>query len=279
MTTTSRSLPLISIVMPIYNGEKYIQDAIDSVLSQSYPDFELLICDAGSTDATLQIIDTIDDPRIKVVSRQDKNLPDGINKGFLKAGGEIYAWLNCDDMYLHPGVLDNVASRFRNSHLDYVVGLCGMVSEDGNLFRLLLPWIVSPPYTFKGHSNIFTGALFFSCSVWKEFGGFSVQNNLAFEYEFLKFLMHGSKKCEIESQMALAGFRIRPDSLSGANAENMRQQLSEILGEPFVYPINFSNQLVRLYSYITSGQFFSLLNVKKLNRQLPVSWRYNLSRK
>lgn len=269
------SSSLISIVMPTYNGEKYIEDAIDSVIRQSYPHFELLICDAGSTDETLRIVEAFGDPRIRVVSRTDENLPDGINKGFQAARGQIYAWLNCDDMYLHPDVLGNVASKFENSRCDYLVGLCGMVSEDGNLFRLLLPWVVSPPYTFKGHSNIFTGALFFSAAMWKEFGGFSVQHNLAFEYELLKFLMHGHKKCEIESVMPLAGFRIRPDSLSGANAEKMRQQLSQILGEAFAHPINIRHQMVRVYSHVLSGQLFSLFNVKKLNRQLPVPWHYN----
>lgn len=265
--------------MPTYNGERYIQDAIDSVLRQSYSHFELLICDAGSTDTTLNIIEAFRDPRIRVVSRKDKNLPDGINKGFLAARGQIYAWLNCDDMYLHPDVLGKVASTFSSARWDYLVGLCGMVSEDGKLFRLLLPWIVSPPCTFKGHSNIFTGALFFSSSVWKQFDGFSTRHNLAFEYELLKFLMHGRKKGTIESGIPLAGFRIRPDSLSGANAEKMRQQLTEILGEPFIHPINIRQQFVRVYSHVLSGQLFSLFNVKKLNRQLPVPWRYNFSAK
>ena len=118
--TTSDASPLISVVMPTLNGEKYIRDALYSVCHQSYKNFELLICDAGSTDSTLAIVEGLCDPRIRVVSRSDKNLPDGINKGFSSAKGKILAWLNCDDMYLHPDALSLVVQDFEKSPIDYL---------------------------------------------------------------------------------------------------------------------------------------------------------------
>lgn len=265
--------PLISIVMPTFNGEKYISDAIQSVRQQDYSNFELLICDAGSTDNTLRILNKMNDSRVKIVSRSDRNLPDGINRGFAAARGEILCWLNCDDMYLHPEALFTVAKQFRaQEKLDYLVGMCGMVSEEGQLYRILLPWILRSPFSFQGYSNIFTGALFFRQSTWKEFGEFSIQYTLAFEYQLLKFLMGKQKKGKVEASVPIAGFRIRPDSLSGANSSKMRGQLSEILSEPFNYPITTKHQLIRAISYLSSGQVGQLLKTVQLNRELPCPW-------
>lgn len=277
--TNSETSPLISVVMPTLNGEKYIRDALYSVCHQSYKNFELLVCDAGSTDSTLEIVEDLKDPRVKIVSRSDKNLPDGINKGFSSAKGKILAWLNCDDMYLHPDALSLVVQDFEKSPIDYLVALCGMVSNNGDLYRVLLPWIVPKPWRFKGHSNVFTGALFFSSNTWREFGGFSTLHTLAFEYELLKFLMDTPKKGMVESKFPVAGFRIRPDSLSGSNAEKMRSQLQDVLGVSFDHPITLKHQLVRLLSYLTAGQLRPLLAVRKLNRQLPAPWHLSYSKK
>lgn len=277
--TISDASPLISVVMPTLNGEKYIRDALYSVCHQSYKNFELLICDAGSTDATLAIVEDLGDPRVNVVSRSDKNLPDGINKGFSCAQGEIFAWLNCDDMYLHPDALSLVVQDFQKSPINYLVALCGMVSDSGDLYRVLLPWIVPKSLGFKGHSNVFTGALFFSSDIWKEFGGFSTRHTLAFEYELLKFLMNTPKRGVVESRLPIAGFRIRPDSLSGSNADKMRGQLEDVLGGSFDHPITLKHQLIRLLSYLTAGQLGPLLAVQKLNRQLPAPWHLSYSKK
>lgn len=277
--TISHANPLVSVVMPTLNGEKYIRDALYSVCNQNYKNFELLICDAGSTDATLATIEDLRDPRVKVVSRSDKNLPDGINKGFSCAQGEIFAWLNCDDMYLHPDALSLVVQDFQKSRIDYLVALCGMVSDSGDLYRVLLPWIVPKSLGFKGYSNVFTGALFFSSDAWKEFGGFSTRHTLAFEYELLKFLINTPKRGAVESKFPIAGFRIRPDSLSGSNADKMRSQLEEVLGESFDHPITLKHQLIRLLSYLTAGQIGPLLAVQKLNRQLPAPWHLSYSKK
>ncbi|MBP7103498.1 MAG: glycosyltransferase, partial [Bacteroidales bacterium] len=60
----SRETPVISVVMPVYNGERFLREAIDSILNQTYKDFEFIIIDDGSTDQTSAILDTYQDPRI-----------------------------------------------------------------------------------------------------------------------------------------------------------------------------------------------------------------------
>jgi glycosyltransferase involved in cell wall biosynthesis len=63
-------MPLISVIIPVYNGESTIQETIESVLKQTFSDFELIVIDDGSQDSTLQIVSMIQDPRIKVFSHQ-----------------------------------------------------------------------------------------------------------------------------------------------------------------------------------------------------------------
>ncbi|WP_368252742.1 glycosyltransferase family 2 protein, partial [Clostridium perfringens] len=90
---------LVSIIMPVYNGSKYIEEAINSILNQSYKKIELIIVDDGSTDDTLSVIENINDDRIRIF-RNIKNmgLPYSRNKGLDMASGEYIALLDADDI-------------------------------------------------------------------------------------------------------------------------------------------------------------------------------------
>jgi glycosyltransferase involved in cell wall biosynthesis len=88
---------LISIVTPVYNGEKYIRETIESIANQSYKQFEHIIIDALSKDKTLEIIKEY--KHIKYLSEKDNGQSDAINKGFKMAKGEILAWQNADDTW------------------------------------------------------------------------------------------------------------------------------------------------------------------------------------
>ena len=95
-------MPKVSVVLPTYNGEKYIAKAIESVLKQSYTDFELIIVDDCSTDRTTEIIADYakQDSRVKVI-RNEKNskLPKSLNNGFKYATGTFYTWTSDDNLY------------------------------------------------------------------------------------------------------------------------------------------------------------------------------------
>lgn len=104
--------PSISIVTPVWNGLPYIKECVESVLSQDYQDWELIISDNGSTDGTRDYMDTLVDPRIKTF-KQEKNLGIDGNLNFLfsKASGEI-AYTLCADDYLYPGALTRVVKEW-----------------------------------------------------------------------------------------------------------------------------------------------------------------------
>jgi glycosyltransferase involved in cell wall biosynthesis len=124
----------VSIVTPSYNQGQYIEDTIQSVLQQDYPDLEYLVFDGGSTDHTRDILRRYEG-RLLWVSEKDRGQADAINKGFRAARGEILGWLNSDDTYL-PGTIRRVVEYFR-THRDvgmmygegYHVDAAGQVIE------------------------------------------------------------------------------------------------------------------------------------------------------
>lgn len=94
----STKIPLVSVVMSVYNGEKYLREAIDSILNQTFTDFEFIIINDGSTDNTLKIIKGYKDPRIVLISRKNKGLVASLNEGIEKAQGKYIARMDADDI-------------------------------------------------------------------------------------------------------------------------------------------------------------------------------------
>src|ERR1700730_3668142 len=91
--------PLVSIVTIVFNGEKYIEQTIESVLNQSYKNIECIIIDGGSKDNTISIIKKYEDRLAYWHSEKDEGISDAVNKGIAKATGEMIAILNADDWY------------------------------------------------------------------------------------------------------------------------------------------------------------------------------------
>ena len=120
--STKQNRIKISIVTPVYNCSKYIESCILSVLNQDYKDLEHIIIDGGSTDGTAQIIEKYADRLAYFVSEKDRGQTHALNKGFAKATGDVFGWLNADEEYL-PGVLSKVGQAFLSTpDLDFYYG-------------------------------------------------------------------------------------------------------------------------------------------------------------
>lgn len=115
-------VPKISVVMPVYNGEKYLREAIDSILNQTFTDFELLIINDGSSDSTESIIKSYNDVRIEYIKNgQNLGLINTLNKGLNLAKGEYIARMDQDDIS-HPERFAKQVAVFEKNH---DIGVCG----------------------------------------------------------------------------------------------------------------------------------------------------------
>ncbi len=130
---------LISIVLPVYNGEKYLRESIDSVLQQTYTKWELLLLDDCSTDNTPVICKEYaqKDNRI-VYYRNDKNLrlPGNLNKGFSLAKGTLFTWTS-DDNRFHKNALETMCRVLRENEADLVYASYQIMDENGSLGEIL----------------------------------------------------------------------------------------------------------------------------------------------
>lgn len=125
--------PLVSIVMPSLNQGRFIAQSIESVLAQSYPNVELIVVDGGSTDETLAILKSFG-ARLKWISEKDDGQSQAVNKGWRMARGEIFGWLNADDL-LAPNAMtravDALESDAALATLAGVYGDCIYIDEAG----------------------------------------------------------------------------------------------------------------------------------------------------
>lgn len=115
-------LPLVSIVMPVKNGAQYIADAIDSLLAQTFSDFELIVIDDGSTDQTAQIVKGYTDSRVSLVSQENQGVAKAANRGFALAKGKYITRHDHDDISLPTRIEMQV--QFLEAHPE-----CGMVGS------------------------------------------------------------------------------------------------------------------------------------------------------
>ncbi|MCQ2429173.1 MAG: glycosyltransferase [Clostridia bacterium] len=113
---------MISIIVPVYNGEAYMRKCLDSVLSSTYRDFELIVVENGSTDATLEIARTYEaaDSRVRVITTDVKGLSHARNLGIAEAKGEYLAFVDADD-YISPYMYREMVRAAAETESDFVI--------------------------------------------------------------------------------------------------------------------------------------------------------------
>ena len=138
----------ISVVTPSFNQGAYLEATLRSLLAQNYPDLELIVIDGGSTDQSVEIIRRYAAPISYWESEKDRGQSHALNKGFAHVHGDIWSWLNSDDL-LEPGVLQRVADVFaENPEAGVVYGDCVYVGEDGETIIEKFP---GEPYSRLRH--------------------------------------------------------------------------------------------------------------------------------
>jgi glycosyltransferase involved in cell wall biosynthesis len=123
-------MPKVSVVMPVYNGEKYLTEAIESILGQTFQDFELIVADDGSTDKTVSIIKTFSDRRLIHLRLSHRGLVPTLNDGVRVARGEYIARMDADDIALPTRLAEQVS--FLDAHRQVVVIGSHVATIDGD---------------------------------------------------------------------------------------------------------------------------------------------------
>lgn len=174
----------ISVVIPVYNGEKYLKRCLDSICT-NISQIEIILSDGLSTDNTLKIAREYSFPEnidLRVYSEKDKGAADAINKGFENASGDILAWIGCDDEFT-DGALDYVANIFeQDSQLEWVIGACQRLNEFENLA------IISPSNTSIDDIHIVNGidqpSSFWRKEVFSKVGKLDESYRFGFDWDY-----------------------------------------------------------------------------------------------
>ena len=124
--------PLVSIVTPSFNQGRFLEATIQSVLNQDYVNVEYIVVDGGSTDNCVDILKKYSDQLAHWMSEPDAGQTDAINKGFSLATGEIFAWLNSDDIYRPGAISEAVAYLQDHPNEGMIYGDADFIDENGN---------------------------------------------------------------------------------------------------------------------------------------------------
>lgn len=179
-------LPLITVITVVLNGEKYLEQTIQSVINQTYPNVEYIIIDGGSTDGTLDIIKNYEDHIDYWVSEKDKGIYDAMNKGVRVALGSWIGFLGSGDIYSSHGLLDYYELmceiNIKSELYDYLSSKVELIKDD-KIIRIVgqkWSWEV-----FKKYMNVAHVGSLHSIKLFKKYGLFDISFKIAGDYEFL----------------------------------------------------------------------------------------------
>lgn len=219
----------LSIITVVFNNKETIEDAINSVINQTYNDIEYIIIDGKSTDGTKLIIDKYSNQISKIVSERDNGIYDAMNKGLNLATGDVIGILNSDDLYQDSNVLSDVMRYFNEDFsLDAVYGDLDYVKRD-NVDLVVRKWKSLAYYgNFFENGNVPPHtSLFIKRDVYKKAGNFNLTLKLAADYEFMLRIF---KKHTITSRyISRKIVRMRLGGSTNKSVKNIIQGNREIL--------------------------------------------------
>ena len=143
--------PRVSIITPSYNQARFIEQTIQSVLNQDYPDLEYIIVDGASTDDSVEIIKKYAGCLAYWLSEPDSGQSEAVNKGWQRATGEIIGWLNSDDL-LMPGAVSRMVKAFQETpEMSVIYGDVISIDQEGQIFNIMRfdQWNLDDLMTFK----------------------------------------------------------------------------------------------------------------------------------
>lgn len=211
---------LVSIIMPTYNRAHMVGEAIDSVLAQTYQNWELILVNDGSKDGTREVLDSYvaKERRIRAIHKENEGIPFTVNRGFAETKGEYVTW-GCDDNNFHPQAIEKMA-EYLTAHSD--VGLVysdvNDVDADGKFLRRV---DTGEPEAMKTYCGI-RCCLMLRRNVWAEAGAWEKRWVRCHDYDFYLKVM---KKYPITHlKEVLLDYRCHDASMSGDHVKHVHEE-------------------------------------------------------
>ncbi|MDR8401573.1 glycosyltransferase [Paraburkholderia sp. USG1] len=236
-------MSLVSVVIPSYNHSRYIRSAVESVLTQTHSEVELIVIDDGSKDDSLDYLRSITDPRMTLVEQANAGAHNAINRGLSIATGDYLAVLNSDDVF-HPDRLKIALVALTRGEIDLVATWIEVVDADGRTLGVkqgwhnMLPWSIANPQRTFAASDSFaknllmtnfvstTSNVVFSRRLYNRIGG---MRNLRFAHDW-DFLLRAARnfRCELIPQPLLQ-YRIHSTNTISSNRAWMLFEICWVL--------------------------------------------------
>jgi glycosyltransferase involved in cell wall biosynthesis len=213
------STPLVSVVTPAYEAERYIEETLRSVRDQTYENIEHVVMDGGSTDGTTEILASYEEEYdLTWYSEPDEGMYDAIETGFERASGEVLAWLNADDKYL-PWAVRVAVDALADPGVEWVIGHPAKWDPEGTLstVRPLRPyyrraWIERGWYHGRGLGWMQQESMFWTSGLWERHGGFPDGVELAGDYHLWR--QFAAETAPVQLGTVVAGYRLHGDQLT-----------------------------------------------------------------
>jgi len=220
-------LPKISVVTPSFNQAPFLEETIQSVLSQGYPDLEYIVMDGGSTDGSTEIIRKYVDRLADWKSAKDGGQADAIRTGFARATGEILSWLNSDDT-IAPGTLRVVGEFFAvHPAVDLVYGDLNLVDAEGKRLYTARPLLRLGILVYE-NAFIPQQAMFWRRSLYERVGGLDPLLCFAMDFDLVvRFLLAGARVRKLPG--ILANYRWHPAAKSSTLRDVMGKEIYELI--------------------------------------------------
>ena len=221
--------PRITLVTPVFNGIRYIEETIRSIVYQGYPNLEYIVVDGGSSDGTVDIIHQYEKHISWWISRRDKGVYDALNTGFSRSTGTIMGWLNASDV-LHTSGLFVVGSVFASlPSVDWLTGRPTRLNPNGMTvdIRELPSW---SRYRFLAGANkyIQQESTFWRRSLWEKAGG---ELNATYrdvgDFDLWVRFVRYAPLYSVDA--LIGGYRFHSDAISSSNMERYSQRCDKII--------------------------------------------------
>ncbi len=274
------SFPKISAIVPLYNHEKYIASAIQSLLNQTYKDFEIIVIDDGSTDKSAAVVNNIHDDRMRYVYQKNRGAHNAINRGIRLAKGEYISILNSDDTYKPQRFHKLLESIETNKSIQAVFSYLEMIDEDDGFIEYkqgcdLNILDVKYPKNMRKQNSVFldllaenifftTSNLFFRKTVIEEIGEFR-NYRYVHDYDFFLRLCYYCKVYVAKEK--LVHYRIHKENTIKKNEAETTFELGLVLSDALVsYDIEKYYQNADIYEILTD--LFICINSHHMDRMI-----------